>query len=99
MHDDEIDHVHLPEEQRAEIARAIWAQESLELHTVGIDIGSSTSHLVFARLLLQRRSQELSSRFIVTMREITWRSPIMLTWPMRLPVFLERPSAIISSSV
>jgi ethanolamine utilization protein EutA len=79
MHEDELDHIHLPEQEREEIARFIWAQESLELHTVGIDIGSSTAHLVFARLLLQRRSQELSSRFVVTEREVVWRSPIMLT--------------------
>src|SRR5262249_2550541 len=45
----------------------------------GIDIGSSTSHLLFAKVLLQRQSQGLSSRFIAVHRQVVWRSPIMLT--------------------
>ena len=61
------------------MARAIWRQENLEFKTVGIDIGSSTSHLLFAKIALQRKSQGLSSRFVVVGREIVWRSPILLT--------------------
>src|SRR6185437_14360290 len=38
-----------------------------------------TSHLLFAKVTLQRQSQGLSSRFAVVEREIVWRSPIMLT--------------------
>ena len=53
--------------------------ENVELATVGIDIGSSTSHLVFSRVLMQREAQGLSSRFVVTRREVRWRSPIILT--------------------
>src|SRR5262249_16858358 len=49
------------------------------LKTVGIDIGSSTSHLLFAKVVLQRQTQGLSSRFTVIDRQIVWRSPIMLT--------------------
>jgi ethanolamine utilization protein EutA len=81
MHDTDIfhEHVELSETERAEIARYIWNQETVELKTVGIDIGSSTSHLLFAKVTLQRRTQELSSRFVVIEREIVWRSPIMLT--------------------
>jgi ethanolamine utilization protein EutA len=79
MHDAEFEHTHLSDRDREEIATSIWSQEALELTTVGIDIGSSTSHLLFARILMQRQSQELSSRFVVTKREILWRSPIKLT--------------------
>jgi len=81
MHDAEFLHEHAEpsEEQRAELARFIWSQEHVELKTVGIDIGSSTSHLLFAKVLLQRHSEGLSSRFVVVDRQITWRSPIMLT--------------------
>ncbi|HUB94787.1 MAG TPA: ethanolamine ammonia-lyase reactivating factor EutA, partial [Stellaceae bacterium] len=82
MHDTNYEHEHLEpksEEERAELARFIWSQEHVELKTVGIDIGSSTSHLLFAKVLLQRHSQGLSSRFVVVDRQITWRSPIMLT--------------------
>ena len=81
MHDADFDHDHagLSEEDKAAIARFIWSQETVELRTIGIDIGSSTSHLLFAKVTLQRQSQGLSSRFLVVDREIVWRSPIMLT--------------------
>ncbi len=81
MHDLDFDHEHaaLSEADKAAIAKFIWDQESVELNTIGIDIGSSTSHLLFAKVTLQRQSQGLSSRFLVTKREVVWRSPIMLT--------------------
>lgn len=56
-----------------------WDFENVELTTVGIDIGSSTSHLMFARVHLQRLAQALSSRFVVVRREVLWRSPVTLT--------------------
>ncbi len=81
MHESDFFHEHaeLTDADRAEIARYIWNQETVELTTVGIDIGSSTSHLLFAKVVLQRQTQGLSSRFVVIDRQIVWRSPIMLT--------------------
>jgi ethanolamine utilization protein EutA len=80
MHELDIFHEHLmSDEERAAIAQYIWNQENVELTTIGIDIGSSTSHLLFAKVLLQRQSQGLSSRFVVVHRQVMWRSPIMLT--------------------
>ncbi|MDB5761430.1 MAG: Ethanolamine utilization protein EutA [Herminiimonas sp.] len=80
-HDIDFDHEHerMNEADRAAVAQLIWEQETIELRTVGIDIGSSTSHLLFARVTLKRLSEGLSSRFIVIDRQILWRSPIMLT--------------------
>ena len=80
-HEHEFDHEHEPlgEADQAAIARIIWEQDTLELRTVGIDIGSSTSHLLFARVTLKRLAQDLSSRFVVIDRQILWRSPILLT--------------------
>ena len=67
MHDTDFFHEHgeLSEFDRAEMARYIWSQETVALTTVGIDIGSSTSHLLFAKVTLQRQAQGLSSRFVV----------------------------------
>lgn len=80
MHETDFLHEHaMTDEERAELARAIWNQENVEFKTVGIDIGSSTSHLLFAKVALQRQSQGLSSRFVVIAREVVWRSPILLT--------------------
>lgn len=62
-----------------EEASAGWHADNVELRTVGVDVGSSTSHLMFSRLHLQRLSQSLSSRFVVVEREVLHRSPILLT--------------------
>jgi len=80
MHETDFSHEHneTPAE-RAAIARSIWAQDNLVFTTVGIDIGSSTSHLLFAKVALQRQAQGHSSRFVVIGRDIVWRSPILLT--------------------
>ena len=53
--------------------------EMFRLLSVGIDIGSSTSHLVFSQLTLRRQGTSYSSQFRVTDREVLYRSPIMLT--------------------
>ena len=80
MHEVEFDHEHVETPaERAAIARTIWDQDNVAFTTVGIDIGSSTSHLLFAKVALQRQQQGLSSRFVVVGREIVWRSPILLT--------------------
>ena len=49
------------------------------LKSVGIDIGSSTSHLIFSHITLRREGASLSGKFKVTNREVLYRSPIMLT--------------------
>src|SRR5437868_15434310 len=76
MHDLEFDHLHVESDEINEVA---WSTDNVELTTVGIDIGSSTSHLMFARVHLQRLSTALSSRFVVVDRKVLWQSPILLT--------------------
>src|SRR6266702_5872919 len=56
----------------------MWRSERITLNSVGIDIGSSTSHLIFSRLTLRRQGIALSSRFVVVNREIIHESPILL---------------------
>jgi len=50
-------------------------EENLQLTSVGVDIGSSTSHLVFSRLELTLEG----SRYRVTKREVLNESDILLT--------------------
>jgi ethanolamine utilization protein EutA len=77
MHDLEFDHLHyVPDDEVNEVA---WATDNVELRTVGIDIGSSTSHLMFSVVHLQRLGTALSSRFVVIKRQVMWESPIKLT--------------------
>jgi ethanolamine utilization protein EutA len=56
-----------------------WLHDNVILRTVGIDIGSSTSHLLFGRVHLQRVTQGLSSRYAIVSRETTWWSEVLLT--------------------
>jgi ethanolamine utilization protein EutA len=77
MHDLEFDHLHVPPGD--ELNEVAWTADNVELTTVGIDIGSSTSHLMFARVHLHRLGTALSSRFVVVNRKIIWQSPILLT--------------------
>ena len=79
MHELGFDHGHVSEEEMAALAEVIWAADNVELTTIGVDIGSSTSHLMFAKVHLQRLTTALSSRFAVVNREILWRSPILIT--------------------
>ena len=80
MHELDYAHWHPASEREAEFLRdTIWKADNVELTTVGVDIGSSTSHLMFARVHLQRLSEALSSRFVVVGRDVLWRSPILLT--------------------
>ena len=55
--------------------RHMQEEENLRLTSVGVDIGSSTSHLVFSRLELTLEG----SRYRVTKREILNESQILLT--------------------
>ena len=86
MHDDPFAHAHDPDEiKMAAIAEGnnpnhdYYHYENIELKTVGIDIGSSTSHLMFSRIHLQRAGELHSSRYVVVERETLYRSPILLT--------------------
>jgi len=55
--------------------RHMQEEETLRLTSVGVDIGSSTSHLVFSRLELTLEG----SRYRVTKREVLNESQILLT--------------------
>src|SRR5436853_4428290 len=55
--------------------RTFGEEDELCVLSVGVDIGSSTSHLVFSRIVLER----LDSRYVVTERESFYQSDILLT--------------------
>jgi len=55
--------------------RAVGDEDEIVLNSVGVDIGSSTTHLMFSRLTLKRRD----SRYVVAMRTVLYESAIMLT--------------------
>jgi ethanolamine utilization protein EutA len=55
--------------------RTLAEEDEICVLSVGVDIGSSTSHLVFSRIVLER----LDSRYVVTEREAFYQSDILLT--------------------
>ncbi len=55
--------------------RSLVDEDEIVVLSVGVDIGSSTSHLVFSRIVLER----LDSRYVVTTRETFHESDILLT--------------------
>src|SRR6184192_3564353 len=55
--------------------RSLVDEDEVVVLSVGVDIGSSTSHLVFSRIVLER----LDSRYVVTIRETFYQSDILLT--------------------
>ena len=57
----------------------IWQQDNVTLHSVGIDIGSSGTQVLFSRLHLRRIGEDLSSRYIVVRRDHLYQSPVALT--------------------
>lgn len=77
MHDDD-DHA-LEWTASADDGEELEGIERLTLRSVGIDIGSSTTHAVFSKLTLRREGAGHSARFVVTGRDELYRSPILLT--------------------
>jgi ethanolamine utilization protein EutA len=57
----------------------LWIQDHVSLLSVGIDIGSSGTQVVFSRLMMRRMGEDLSSRYFVVSRETLFQSPIALT--------------------
>ena len=58
---------------------AIWIQDHVTLTSVGIDIGSSGTQVIFSRLNLRRLGEALSSYYFVVSRETLFQSPVALT--------------------
>ena len=57
------------------VGRTLAEEDQICLLSVGVDIGSSTSHLAFSRIVLER----LDNRYVVTERQTFFESEILLT--------------------
>src|SRR4051812_36209026 len=55
--------------------RDMAEEDRIVLTSVGVDIGSSTSHLLFSRLELERQD----SRYVTVKRDVLYESEILLT--------------------
>ncbi|WP_375257243.1 ethanolamine ammonia-lyase reactivating factor EutA [Citreimonas sp.] len=55
--------------------RSLIEEDEIELRSVGVDIGSSTSHLLFSTIVLER----MDTRYVVADRRVDHESRILLT--------------------
>jgi ethanolamine utilization protein EutA len=75
-YDHDHDHFDGPDDLEA---NPIWQQDHIALVSVGIDIGSAGTQVLFSRVSLRRRGEDLSSRYFVVAREAIYQSPVALT--------------------
>lgn len=57
----------------------LWQRDNVTLRSVGIDIGSAGTQILFSHMHLQRQAVDLSSRYLVVDRETLYESPVALT--------------------
>ena len=60
-------------------ASSLWAADNITLTSVGIDIGSAGTQVIFSRVQLRRLAEDLTSRYFVVGRETLHQSPVALT--------------------
>src|SRR6266850_3913447 len=76
--DHDHDHFEFDEDGPLE-QNPIWLQDHVTLVSVGIDIGSSGTQVIFSRINLRRYGEDLTSRYYVVSRETLYQSPVALT--------------------
>ncbi len=73
-HDHDHDFEDGPDEENP-----IYLQDNVTLRSVGIDIGSSGTQVVFSTIHLRRQGEDLSSRYVIVERRTDYESPVALT--------------------
>ena len=82
VHDDDTDHDHDHDIDAADGRledNPLWRQDNVSLTTVGMDIGSAGTQVIFSRVRLRRLAEDLTSRYYVVARETLFQSPVALT--------------------
>src|SRR5262249_18663337 len=81
-HDGDADHDHDHDHDGPPGAledNPLWQQDNLALTSVGIDIGSAGTQVVFSRLQVSPLGERLTRRYHVVAREPLYQSPVALT--------------------
>src|SRR5262245_57865978 len=79
VHDGDADHEHDDFDDGPVEDNPLWIADNVTLASVGIDIGSAGTQVIFSKVHLRRLSEELTSRYYVVARETLFRSPVVLT--------------------
>ncbi len=79
-HTGEADHDHDDFEADGPLEEnPLWIQDNVTLVSVGMDIGSSGTQVIFSKIHLRRLSEDLTSRYYVVSRDQLYLSPVSLT--------------------
>ena len=79
-HDEDADHEHDEFQYDGPLEEnPLWIQDNVTLKSVGVDIGSSGTQVIFSKIHLRRLSEDLTSRYYVVSREQLYLSPVSLT--------------------
>jgi len=57
----------------------LWQRDNVVLLSIGIDIGSAGTQILFSRVHLARQGVDLSTRYLIVERETLFESPVALT--------------------
>jgi ethanolamine utilization protein EutA len=79
VHDGEADHDHDDFVDGPIEDNPLFLADNVTLTSVGIDIGSAGTQVIFSKVRLRRLSEDLTSRYYVVGRETLFRSPVALT--------------------
>jgi ethanolamine utilization protein EutA len=79
QHEGAADHDHDDFEEGPLEENPLWIQDHVTLTSVGIDVGSSGTQVIFSRIRMRRLAEDLTSRYYVTSRETLFQSPVALT--------------------
>ena len=82
-HDEDADHDHDHDHDVGPSGpieeNALWQADNITLTSVGIDIGSAGTQVIFSRVRMRRMGEDLSSRYFVVGRDTLYASPVALT--------------------
>src|SRR5207245_5265027 len=82
-HEEDADHDHDHDHDAGPTGpieeNALWQADNITLTSVGIDIGSAGTQVIFSRLRMRRMGEDLSSRYFVVGRDTLYESPVALT--------------------
>ena len=78
-HDGDADHDHDDIDPGPLEDNPIWQRDNVTLSTVGVDIGSSGTQVIFSQIHLQRLNDSLASRYVIVDRVTDFESPVSFT--------------------
>lgn len=78
-HDGDADHDHDDIDPGPLEDNPIWLRDNVALTSVGIDIGSSGTQVIFSTIHLQRKADSHASKYVIVDRQTAYASPVRFT--------------------